>query len=442
MTVTTLQLPKNAFVGQEIELVATYQPDAPATVHFRIELRKPTKKLILEKDIKASGSPARMKWTVAAPPSGVVRSTASLKSTGKSLNSADLVVHAPPRMSIWASHALAKAAKPGIDKLINETLKPDGKSALSDISALMTVRPQAADPLQVEWDPEVPRAAGGDKAKIKARYKEVIDLAHAKEIKVLAGYEAVEDPGRSSNPNAGRFMKFVRAAVEKKGNKEKLVKNTYQEDVCVVKQSVVDTHVEAISNFLYKDAASKLDWDGISFDIEIGALFPRYRPVLKALFHGLAKKHPQKLVTFATLGFTARLKGRGGKNVGHEFQKTQTFDLCEGRSNIIARTMLYEEKVDESYVKAVCDYAFEPKPGGVGLQRHQVQQGFQGDLQRNQASRPGKITDNKEIIPMIQNVLRPQVCGLIYFGLFASQTKDTARMKFFPKLAETYRRKP
>jgi hypothetical protein len=437
----TLVLPKHAFVGEEVDLLVNYVPDVPATVRFRIELM-PSQKVLEVHDVDAPGTPARMRWTVTVPqftvPPVEVRFTAILTSLDMSLTSSRLTVHPTPLMSIWAGHALAKEAKPGIEALINETIKPGGTSALFDVSALATIRPQAADPRLIEWDTEIPQAAGGDNVKRRARFKEVIDFAHSKGVRVLAGYEAVEDTNRPNSPNAKLFMAFVQSAVVKKGQQEVINAN----GECEIKEDVVKAHVDAIGNFLYTDPSSKLDWDGIGFDIEIGALHARYRSVIRALYQGLAQKHPDKLLTFACFGFTAPGRGRNGAPVGQKFFETQSFDLCRGHSNIIARTMLYEEVVDQPFVEAINKFAFGPAPAGVGLQRHQVQQGFQGDLQPGQASRPAKITDNTEIIPMIQKVLRPDACGLIYFALFASPATDTARMKFFPTLDETYRKKP
>ena len=67
-------------------------------------------------------------------------------------------------------------------------------------------------------------------------------------------------------------------------------------------------------------------------------------------------------IAYATFGYTARLKGRKGNPPGHEFMKTQLFELARGKPNIVARPMLYEDVVDEPYLRGVIEYAYRPAP--------------------------------------------------------------------------------
>lgn len=373
-----------------------------------------------------------------------------------------ITVHPRPRLAIWASHALA--VKGEAEALLDQAVDPNqaGHSFFDDLSSLTGVRCQAADPTKAEWDPRVPQGAPNNAAR-HARFAEVIKHAHARGVQVSMGFEAVDSSkledvlGPDGKPvmvggkkkqkvvtvvseESKRFMAFVR-----KASKKQTVKNKHGETVVVPDTAVIQSLVDNIVAFMFTDAATKLPWDGINFDLEIVSLGPRYRPVIRELFHRL-HDHPKmagKWVAYATFGYTGRLVGRNGAPAPFSFAKVQTFELATGKPRLVARPMLYEGIIDEPYLKAVIDYAFKPAAqGGAGMERQQLELGLQGDLQPGQAARPSKITDNTEVIPLIKNLFRRHVVGIIYFMLFRSTKVDTARMKFFETIHDTYTKRP
>lgn len=439
---TTPVAPEHIFAGERVELLAHYEPDGAATVQFELALL--SGQVIDVARVEADASPARLEWSVALPPGTKfptqVVFTSALVGNPDKTTSRTLDVHWPVRTAIWAAHALAI---PGvIEKLIDETMVPDlGLSFLDEISSMTGIRNDPTDPNKVQWDTRVPNGLGGDNVKRRARFKQIIDYAHARAISMLIGFEAV-DTGTTPSDESTAFMTFVRGAVHKNGKVEVVQANARGEQVCKPKLDVVRAFGDRIVEFMFGPEHG-LPWDGINFDLEIGALGPRYRPVIRALFHHL-HDHPKmkgKWVAYATFGFTGYLKGRNGAPVSHAFQKVQTFQMAAGKPRMIARPMLYEEQVDPAHLKAVIDYAFAPlAQGGAGMQRQQLQLGIQGDLQPSQAPRPGKLTDNSEVIPLITSLFRPEATGLIYFMLFGGSKKvDTARMQFFGRISEAYR---
>jgi hypothetical protein len=442
--VTTITAPEHVFAGEKVTLVAHYEPAGdPASVRFELRLAGAKDPFEAAK-VAATSSPARHEWIVALPKGTAhptaVEFTATLEGQAGTQTSRRIQVHRPARRAIWAAHVLA--IKGVIEGLIDATMVPQsGFSYLDDISSITGIRNQAADPLAVEWDPRVPNGLGGNDVARRARFQEVLDYAHARFIDVLVGFEAV-DTGTTPSRESTNFMAFVRKAVELDDQKhEQLVTNEHGEQECVPKPAVIQRFVDAIVAFMFTDPATKLPWDGISFDLEIGALGPRYRPVIRELFHRL-HDHPQmkgKWLAYATFGYTDRLKGRNGAAVSHAFAKVQLFELARGKPNMIARPMLYEDVIDEPYLRQVIEYAYKPADqGGAGLQRHQLQLGLQGDLQPGQAPRPAKLTDDTEVIPLITDVFRPACTGLVYFMLFNDKQKDTSRMKFFARIDEAY----
>lgn len=436
-----VEAPEHVFAGERIELQAHYQPAGePVTILF--QLQTANGKVFEAAKIDATTSPAVFPWTVALPPGTKhpteILFTATVVGLPDSKASRTVKVHKSINLSIWAAHALA--IKGDIEKLIDQTMIPElGFSEIDEISSMTGIRNRAQDPLTVEWDTRVPNGLGGDNTARRKRFREILDYAHARFIKVLVGFEAV-DTGKTPSTESQLFMQFVRAAVEKNGSNEVLVDNDRGEKVCVPRVDVITKFGNRIIDQMF-GSTHGLPWDGISFDLEIGQLGPRYRPVIRTLFHHL-HDHPQmagKRLAYATFGFTDYLKGRNGAPASHAFQKVQTFEMASGKERMIARPMLYEEPITEAHLKAVIDYANKPKSqGGAGLQRHQLQLGLQGDLQPGQAPRPDKITDNSEVIPLITNLLRPEATGLIYFMLMGSKKTDTARMKFFADIRRAY----
>lgn len=436
--------PEHVFAGEKVALVAHYEPAGdPATVRFELRLAGSSAPFEAAK-VSTAASPARYDWIVALPKGTphptAVEFTATLDGQATPQVSRRVQVHRPARRAIWASHVLAHHGV--IEQLIDETMIPGlGFSYLDDISSIIGIRNQAANPLAVEWDPRVPNGLGGNNTARRARFQEILDYAHARGIDVLVGFEAV-DTGTVPSSESTNFMAFVRQAVELDDRKhEVLVTNEHGEQECVPKTAAIQGFVDAIVAFMLTDPATKLPWDGISFDLEIGALGPRYRPVIRELFHRV-HDHPQmqgKWVAYATFGYTDRLAGRNGAAVSHAFAKVQLFELARGKPNIVARPMLYEDVIDEPYLRAVIEYAYKPADqGGAGLQRHQLQLGLQGDLQPGQKPRPDKLTDDTEVVPLITNVFRPACTGLVYFMLFNDNNKDTARMRFFARIDQAY----
>ena len=455
MTTTTAVAPEHVFAGEKVMLLAHYRrTGSPTTVLFELFLPGASTPFEAAK-VTSQGSPARWEWIVALPKGTALPTAIKFKATleprpgprvigpgerSLSMPSRNIHVHRPARRAIWASHVLAHRGD--IEALIDQTVIPElGLSYLDELTSMTGIRNKPGNPLEVEWDTEVPRALGGNNVARRARFEEVIDYAHARGIQVLVGFEAV-DRGKVSVKKSDDFMAFVRQAVERDDKRlEVLVENEHHEQECVPKTEVIQRFANAIVAFMLTDPATRLPWDGISFDLEIGLLGPRYRPVVRELYHRL-HDHPQmqgKWVAYATFGYTARLKGRKGNPPGHEFMKTQLFELARGKPNIVARPMLYEDVVDEPYLRGVIEYAYRPADqGGAGLERHQLQLGIQGDLQPGQAPRPDKLTDDTEVIPFIKDIFRPACTGLLYFMLFNDRQKDTARMKLFERIDQAY----
>jgi len=442
-------------VGEEVDLVADYQPASDVTkIVFEILTQQGQIVTVLRKEF--SSSPAKVRWTIEVPPGTKLptklKFRATITANGKEKTTADfLEVHPPPALSIWVTHGFTPGAgvtaadasgKAKIEGLLNATMVGK-RSALFDATLIGTVAP-TSDPAKVDWDRDVLNwliAKPHHDKQRHAHYAMLLELCHARGIKLLAGYEAAH-----IQKNVTAFMAIMAKAT---ANGTKFDNPD---------ASVLVAHAEAIRRFLMANKDGALPWDGIGLDIEIGAMNRRYERAMKIFVDALADRFG--LVTFAGLGYTGKHKGKDGMVVGwpdgtpkptkdgkktiggdNEFFNSQPFELCIGKKNVIARPMTYEgAKPDDKYVREMMAWAFEPPPKGLGLARHQMQIGFQVDPQPKAAKNPPGIMTAADVVARIRAEMRREVGGLVMWGLFGSS--NTAGMARFVKLDEAYRKKP
>jgi hypothetical protein len=446
--------PQHAFVGEEVDLVADYQPASDVTkIIFEVLTQEGTPITVMRQDF--TSSPAKIRWTVEVPKGTKLptklKFRATITANGKTKISADFLrVHPPPPLSIWVTHGFTPepgvtAAMPNgkarIDDLLAQTMV-GSRSALTDATLIGTVAPTASHDV-CDWDRDVLPWLVNNAAHDKERhrhFKALLEICHARGIKLIAGYEAAH-----VKKNVTNFMAMMAKATDNG-------KRFDNPDA-----SVLVAHAKAIHQFLVKNKDGALQWDGIGLDIEIGSMSRRHAKAMKIFVDALADRFG--LVTFAGLGYTAPFKGKDGMIVGwpdgtpkpdgkgktiggdNEFFNSQPFELCVGRSNVVARPMTYEgAKPDDKYVREMMAFAFEPPPKGLGLARHQMQIGFQIDPQPKAAKNPPGVVTQAEVIQRIRNEMRRAVGGLVMWGLFAPSNK--AGMARFVPFDEAYRKKP
>lgn len=412
-----LKLPEHAFLGQEVEVIVDYLPsNAKETIRFQIRHTASNKDIEVQ-DVKTTGSPARLQWTVTLPkgiePPAEVRVTVKFLSLKIPMISAPLRV--TPMLSIWAGFDILPKTNPNkqfhedtgahqkLIKMIEAT-----KGSLAEISVLAGVRPLNDNKkigislTDIEWDPLLFNHLSKTSPHRQKNFAKLVEICHAHKVKVFAGYECIERPGKT-NPNKDHFMKFVKSTIE------------FEENQTIVSLEQIEHHAERIVDFLFKNSKTAVNWDGLGFDIELNDLTPKYKPVMRELYRLVAKKLAVlgKRVSFASLGFIDH-KGTG---LGHSNFLTQSYDLATGIDNLIVRPMLYDRPVNEDLIKKTTEFALNPTPKGAGLKPHQFQCGFKTVRLKPGTTTEIGVIDEARVIKFIKNVLKQHRIGVIIFML-------------------------
>ncbi len=446
--------PKRAVVGETVVLSAVLENATKrARVRFRIFVdgNSSDEVDVINSDQLAHHGMAHATWKVDVgqrPLSVMLRFEATMPAqpgSGSVVSDAMRVSAVPPKMSAWFAHGLRGSsggnnvatnpvAQQELNALLALSRAKTGEQTLNDFSAVFTIRTQKGGE-KIEWD------RGGifrslttsQDSQRHDSFAKLIEICHAHEVKVYAGYEAA-----SVKSNVDNFMEFAFRATT-------LPPSAGADRP--VKEDVVQAHAEAIHHFLFVDPKTALPWDGFGFDIEIGALKSPYAPMMKSLIHKLADLMAPKPVTYASYGFTAPGTGPNGMVIGgkNDFFNSQPFEIAKGKTNVITRPMMYEapmgsEAAARKYTKEVIAFALDT----VGLQPHQLQIGHEVQKQpvvTEPGKPPPKVASGILSVPTLKKVIEheqaPREAGLILFGLFMPQRAK--RMREFAEHYELYR---
>jgi hypothetical protein len=258
----------------------------------------------------------------------------------------------------------------------------DGKGIIDDLSLLSTIIINGDG--GVTWHPMfIPGYA-----KKRVQYlKDIISIAHENGIQVLCGY-AIADEGVKKGERGKAFVKLMDTATDQK-----------------LKQ-----HAANIIKFVYED--NGLEFDGISFDLEINGLNEKHKANVTKLYHFLAKDlqaRGGKLLAYATgLGVD---KGNAVKEKTLGSFMAQPFAIGKGHSNILVRPMAYDVNLKEDALFAwhnnIAQYAVDH-----GIPPAQFQLGV-----KTLGNSGGNVTKPALVAKRGREILKPKGEGLIIFAM-------------------------
>ena len=304
--------------------------------------------------------------------------------------------HAPQggrlRHSVWAglpidplylSHVKGDYLKDPVQKAKIGKNIIDAKGIIDDISLVSTITIHD-DKGGVDWHPML---IPGFASKRAQYLRDILTIAHENGIEVLAGYE-ITDTGNAKGRRGQSFVKLMATGTD----------------------AQLKAHAEQIVKFLFDD--NQLDFDGVSFDLEINGLNAKHAANVTRLYHHLAqllKKRGGKLVAYAT-GLGVDRGNTVKENTLGSFM-AQPFSIGKGEDNILVRPMAYDVALKENALfawhKAITEYAIDK----VGLDPAQFQLGV-----KDIGNSAGNVTDPKLVAKRAREFLRPKGAGLVIFA--------------------------
>jgi TolA-binding protein len=278
-----------------------------------------------------------------------------------------------------------------------------GKGLVDDISLIKTVA--LVGDGGAGWDTSYMPGF----AKERQRYlRDVISIAHENGMQVLAGY-AITDEGFAQGSRGKAFISWLeksdRAAMRK--------------------------HAEAVVKFLWDE--QKLDFDGVSFDLELNGMRATHAPKMTQFYGELADvlaARGNKIVAIATgIGATKE----GGKYVAKEERglggaRGQPFGLAKGHPNIIVRPMAYDVGIDDPDLRDWHESQIQFALGAAGITPANFQLGIKiipnVDPKHRSTS---TLQDPAQVAARGKDLLRKYKVGLVLFastGFAVSTSKE------------------
>jgi hypothetical protein len=220
--------------------------------------------------------------------------------------------------------------------------------------------------------------------------KDVVAIAHDNGIQVLAGYE-ITNTGNGKSDRGRDFVKLMASNDEGK----------------------LRAHAEKVMKFIYDDTG--IDFDGISFDLEINGLNESHAGAVTKFYHIMAQllqAKGGKLLAYATgLGVD---KGNKTKLKTLGSFMAQPFNIGKGHSNILVRPMAYDVNLKEADLFAWHD-AISQFAVDEGLDATQFQLGV-----KTLGNSGGNVTNPSLVAKRAHDFLKPRGHGLVIFAMSKS----------------------
>ena len=424
----TFLSPKRAYPGEPVQLTAHLSGAADTNVEF--EVVGPGPRVLLRRSVRSQRELATTDWNVDIgdlTPPVTLRFTARLGP--QRAVSEDLVI-THPMCSFWTSTPIFlfgkgnganfhsdPVAHAGLRKHLQNT-----DHGLHELSLLRTVRPTGVGVVGVDYDQDLLPALSDQWPKHRPTFiqniRRLVEICHQEGVRVFAGYEVIP-----SN-NKGGFLQFFRAADNGQGK---------------INPALIEAHVEALDRMLFVDSDTRVDFDGIGFDIEIAETGPENVSFFTTFYRAMAKRLAAraKQLAYVAYQFSSPTTGprvkRGGPPVpAVRNMMSQQFDIAAGHPNMIVRPLLYDgvqlvtsspKDVRTDIADAVIRHATN-----VGLKPAQIQIGFKTRLVGSKPD-PGRVSE-KDVEDFIRLTLKQHRVGVIPFFLKSRADQPDAAKQF------------